>query len=78
VVSQEAAQAAKERHSGELLQRPEVCGVGTARRSDGWVVQVHVEAGRDAPELPVALDGVPVELVSDGPFIAGPAKGPAR
>jgi hypothetical protein len=72
--SQEAASAAKERYSMQLLQRPEVSGVGTARRQDGWIIEVHVDPDAAGTEdLPSELDGVPVAVVADGPYRAGPA-----
>ena len=72
--SEEAAAAAKERHSMRLLERPGVSGVGTARRPDGWIVEVHVDPDAvAADDLPSSLDGVPVVVVPDGPYRARPA-----
>jgi hypothetical protein len=77
LASQEAAVAAKQRHSSELLARPEVSGVGTARAGDDdWVVEVHLNVGAGRQDLPAQLDGVAVRIVEDGPFRAGPPKSP--
>jgi hypothetical protein len=76
VASKDAAAAAKEQHSAELLARPGVSGVGTARGAgDGWVIEVHVDPGAGSRlELPDVLDGVEVRVIEDGPFRAGPAR----
>lgn len=77
--SREAATAAKQKYSSELLARPGVSGVGTARgEGDDWVIEVHVDAGaRGRLDLPTELDGVEVRVVEDGPFRAGSAASPS-
>jgi hypothetical protein len=79
MATRESASAAKQRHSAELMATSGVSGVGTTKDSDGeWVVEVHVDAGRrDTLDLPPELDGVPVRVVEDGPFRAGPDRSPA-
>lgn len=78
MASQEAAAAAKQKHSSELLVRPGISGVGTARGADGgWVIEIHIDVGSSGRlDLPSELDGVPVSVVEDGPFRAGPASSP--
>jgi hypothetical protein len=76
VATQALATEVKNKHSRDLLAHPNVSGVGTARTADGdWVIDVHVEAGSGGqPELPEHLDGVPVRVIADGPYRAGPAR----
>lgn len=65
----------KRKHSAALLARPPVCGVGTTRVGDEWLIEVHVEPGAAGRlDLPEKLDGVRVRVVEDGPFYAGPAR----
>ncbi len=75
MATQALATEVKNKHSGDLLARPYVCGIGTARTADGdWVIDVHVEAGSSGRlELPKELDGVTVRVIADGPYHAGPA-----
>lgn len=76
MASHEAAAAVKAKHSAALLGREEVTGVGTALRSDQeWVLRIHVIAGAAPEGLPTELDGVPVDVVADGPYIARPSLG---
>ncbi|BCY09665.1 hypothetical protein [Actinoplanes sp. L3-i22] len=71
MTTMEAARAAKQRYSGQLLSEPGVAGVGVERRSGDWVVVVHADpAAQDTVRVPRQLDGVPVVLVWDGPFQA--------
>lgn len=75
VATNALAAEAKRKHSGALLALPHVCGVGTARVGDQWVIEVHVEEGAAWKlDLPEELDGVRVRVVEDGPFYAGPAR----
>ena len=74
MASQEAAAEVKRRRSSELMANPDIHGVGTARRGDDWVLEVHVVPGATGLDLPTELDGVPVHIVEDAPFRAGPAQ----
>jgi hypothetical protein len=75
VVTQVLATEVKNKHSAEMLARPHVCGIGTARTASGdWVIEVHVEAGSSVQlEIPENLDGVPVHVIADGPYHAWPS-----
>ena len=73
MVTEQVASEVKERHSAELLAMPNVVGVGTGKDSDEWVLQVHIEVG-SAVQLPPIIDGVPVRVLEDGPYNAGPAR----
>lgn len=61
-----AARTAKRRLCAQLARRGVVCGVGLARRADGWVVQLVVRSDADRRGLPVAVDGVPVRVRTAG------------
>jgi hypothetical protein len=75
MASQEAAAEVKRRHSSELMANPDIHGVGTARQGDDWVLEIRVVPGATGLDLPTELDGVPVHIVEDAPFRAGPAQG---
>jgi hypothetical protein len=57
----------KARHAGDLLARPGVWSVGVERRAGSEVIVVGVDGAADRAALPTDLDGVPVELVDEGP-----------
>ena len=58
----------KSRHAGDLLARPGVWSVGVESRAAGEVIVVGVDpATADRAALPTDLDGVPVEVVDEGP-----------
>lgn len=58
----EAARTAKRRLRAELAKGDAACGVGLARRDDGWGVLVVVRSERERPDVPDAVDGVPVQV----------------
>lgn len=58
----EAARTVKRRLRTELARVPAVCGLGLARRDHGWVVLVLVRSERERPDVPDAIDGVPVQV----------------
>ncbi len=67
----DAAIAAQERHTDELLEHPGVVGTGVGLNPAGRpVVRIYVEAPPAAADLPNALDGVPVETVTTGIIMA--------
>jgi hypothetical protein len=71
----EQARAAKQRYAASLLDVPGVCGVGVERRDHDWTLVLHVDPTNvDPSTLPVKLGGVSVQVHSDGPFRAGPAR----
>lgn len=62
------ARRAQRRLGAQLAGRPGVCGVGLARRGDGYVVRVNVvDPGVD---VPTEVDGLPVDVCVTGPLTA--------
>lgn len=57
----EQARAAKEHLRMRLKGRSDVRGIGIARASDGYQLQVNVSRG-PGPDLPGAVDGVDVRV----------------
>lgn len=70
----EAARQIKKRWSRELMQRPDVVGVGLEEDAQGRpVLVVHVladAAGGTQPGLPAEVDGMPVRIERSGPIRA--------
>ncbi|GAA4966725.1 hypothetical protein [Kineococcus glutinatus] len=61
-----AAQAAKARVQDLFGADSRVQGVGIARRSGTYGVKVNVVSEQDVPDLPDAVDGVPVLVAAVG------------
>lgn len=72
--------AVKDRHMPALFRIPGVVGAGIGEREGRPVIVVLVDASRQTPELPAALDGVPVvaepvgriELLNGGCSLSSP------
>lgn len=58
----EAARTVKRRLRAELATGDATCGVGLARRDDGWGVLVVVRSERERPDVPDVVDGIPVQV----------------
>ena len=65
------ARAAKTRLRSDLAGRDGVCGVGLARSSDGYHVQVDLRRESDREDVPGQVDGVPVDVRVSGRIQAG-------
>lgn len=65
------ARAAKARLRTDLADRDGVCGVGIARASDGYHVQVNLRRESDRRDVPGHVDGVPVDVRVSGGITAG-------
>lgn len=65
------ARAAKARLRSDLAGRDGVCGVGIARGSDGYHVQVNLQRESDRKDVPGQVDGVPVNVRVSGRIQAG-------
>jgi hypothetical protein len=65
------ARAAKARLRSDLAGRDGVRGVGIARGSDGYHVQVNLQRESDRTGLPVQVQGVPVDVRVSGAIRAG-------
>ena len=64
------ARRAQRRLRAELAGRSGVCGVGLARRGDGYALRVNiVDPG---VEVPAEVDGLPVDVCVTGPLTALP------
>lgn len=70
VASLEEARAAKAKLSDMVAGQPVVTGIGLARVGAGWTVKVNVVRGAPEPDVPVAVDGVPVTVHAVGPVSA--------
>ena len=66
-----AARAAKAHLRGLLAGDPRVNGVGITRAEDSYAVKVNVLSADDVPDVPDAVDGVPVQLAVVGRISAG-------
>ena len=62
--------AAQERHTGRLLENPNVVGSGVGLGADGQPVIRLFTLMSGAADLPGKLDGIPVEVVVTGRFTA--------
>ncbi|QHT58252.1 hypothetical protein GXP71_05970 [Cellulomonas sp. H30R-01] len=67
-----AARHAQERLCAALRGRPGVCGVGLARRGDGYALRVNVV--HPGVRVPAVVEGVPVEVRTTGRLTAHPAR----
>lgn len=65
------ARAAKARLRSDLAGRDGVCGVGIARSSDGYHVQVNLQRESDRSGVPGQVEGVPVDVRVSGRIRAG-------
>ena len=70
----EIARAAKQQLREQLAGDSRVNGIGITRWHSRYAVRVNVVDGADAPELPDAVNGVPVRVVVVGPIT--PQEGP--
>ena len=62
----DAARAVKAHVQQLVSGDPRVNGIGLTRSSGDWAVKVNVVDGDDLPELPSAVDGVPVQVAVVG------------
>ena len=61
-----AARAAKAHVRHLLAGDSRVNGVGITRAEDSYAVKVNVVSSQDVPDLPDAVDGVPVKVAVVG------------
>jgi hypothetical protein len=69
MVSLAKANEIKKRHSNRLLKIPGVWGVGVEKDDSNQPVLVIHTDGQHANDLPSDLEGVPVKIVDDAPFV---------
>jgi hypothetical protein len=64
------ARRAQRRLRAQLAGRTGICGVGLARKGDGYAIRVNVVD--TSVDVPAEVDGLPVDVCVTGPLSALP------